>query len=166
VLEKKLERHSQEQQYQRMPVDPVERTPRRRQFQIVVHRQQVQVTQLIPVVELGRVRVMQGVGATPVAVRRKRGDTEQRSQEIVGHARTKEGAVPAVVLNDEGTNHERPGNGGEHQRERVLTFQAAPPQVPGERERYERRRELAEAGKPPRPCEADHFSEQDLVVHE
>ena len=67
--------------------------------------------------------VVAGMLAPPIRVRRQRQDAAQPADRIIGGARGEEGAVPAIVLDDEDAHQQGAGRDREQQRHQIGKLQ-------------------------------------------
>ena len=107
VLHQEHEGGPEAEHHQRMAIEPVAQPPDRRQGPVLVHGQGVDAAEAAPV-QRARGGVVQGVGPPPVVVGGQGQDAERAPDPVVQPLRRKEGPVPAIVLDHEQPQQERP----------------------------------------------------------
>ncbi len=152
----------------RVPEQPVGQPATARQLEVFGHRQGLDIANASPV-EISGGRVMDGMGAAPVVVWRQGDHGDGSADPIVEHLAGREGAVSAIVLDDEQADQEPGGRDREDQAPPDAMFQREPGPRPEDGEGNRRQSQLHRAadriGQPIRPQESPPVAPLDRSAH-
>jgi len=113
-------------------------------LQVLAHGHRVHVAHAA-LVQIARRRMMDRVLPAPVEIRRERQHAEDRTDDVVCVFRSKERAVPTVVLDDKQPHHKAGAQHHQRQHKPIGYCQRAIRQVPDDDKRNERVADLPDA---------------------
>ena len=129
---------------QRMPVQPIAQPGPQGTCAIFLDRECVDVTDAATV-EISSGGMVRGVGTPPQVVRREGQHAEHATEPGVGQPMPEEGAVAAIVLDEEQSHHEGRGGHGKRQRQPIADVERGPGQHPECHQRQQRYADLDQA---------------------